>query len=190
MLAGVMAAIQQSNVTLQESFRADLNSVRADLRSENEKLIKRFEAQTQETKKEFAAKLDLEARRLTNLVGKVQQETGSGIATVKKQMQTLSTDFDARLEEPQTNTQVVINELAEQIADQRSGFEAHLAQLGQEFNKKLTRQKESLEETTKSVSQEKSAVERRFEQVDAKVMALESKICEIPVGTIWRMCVR
>jgi hypothetical protein len=81
----------------------------------------------------------------------VKQETGSEFATVKKQMQTLSTDFDARLEQSQTNTQVVINELMDQIADQRSGFKAHLAQLGQEFNKKLTRQKESLEETTQSV---------------------------------------
>jgi oligoendopeptidase F len=95
-------------------------------------------------------------------------------------MQILSTDFDARLEQSQTNTQVVVNELTDQIADQPSGFEDHLAQLEQEFNKKLTRQKESLEETTKSVSQVKYAVERRFERVDAKCIALESKFCEIP----------
>lgn len=120
-LAGIMAAIQQSNATLQESVRAELNtlreqnqvfqeniradihSVRTDLRSENEKLIKRFESQTQEAKKEFAAKLDLETRRLTNLVGKVQQETESELAAVKRQMQTLSTDFEDRLEQSQTN---------------------------------------------------------------------------------------
>jgi hypothetical protein len=55
------------------------------------------------------------------------------------------------MEQSQTNTQVVINELTDQIADQRSGFEANLTELGQEFNKKWKYKKESLEETTKSV---------------------------------------
>jgi hypothetical protein len=71
MLAGIMTVIQQSNAKLQESVKADIDSVRKDIKAENEKLIKRFELQSQDAKKEFSAKLDSGARRLTNLVGQV-----------------------------------------------------------------------------------------------------------------------
>jgi hypothetical protein len=102
MLAGIMTVIQQSNAKLQESVKANISSVRAelsanreniqkfeervtadissvrkDIKAENEKLIKRFELQSQETKKEFSAKLDSEARRLTNLLGQVQRKIES-----------------------------------------------------------------------------------------------------------------
>jgi ABC-type hemin transport system substrate-binding protein len=75
MLAGIMTVIQQSNAKLQESVKADIDSVRKDIKAENEKLIKRFELQSQGAQKEFSAKLDSEARRLINLVGQVHSET-------------------------------------------------------------------------------------------------------------------
>jgi hypothetical protein len=132
--------------THQESVRADINSVRADLKAENEKLIQRFEKQNQEVNKEFEAKLDSEARRLANLVGKVQKETEYELVAVKKQMQVIGTNFEIRLDQSQANTQIVINELTDQIADYRPEVDANVARLGQEFNNKLTSQKESLEE--------------------------------------------
>jgi hypothetical protein len=70
----------------------------------------------------------------------VQKETESELDAVKKQMQVIGTDFETRLGQSQTNTR-----------------------LSQEFNNKLTSQKESLEEISKAATQEKSAVDRRFE---------------------------
>jgi gas vesicle protein len=76
MLNGILAVIQQSNTKLQESVKADLSannekiqkfeervtadisSVRNDIKAEHEKLIKIFELQIQEAKKEVSAKLD------------------------------------------------------------------------------------------------------------------------------------
>jgi hypothetical protein len=78
MLMGFMSAMQQSNPDLQDSIRADLsatnakleqfqNSIRKDIKTESEKLIKKFELKNQEMKKELTAKSDSEARRLTKL---------------------------------------------------------------------------------------------------------------------------
>jgi glycerate-2-kinase len=97
MLAGIMVAIQQNNNKLQESVRADLaanqesikaeiNSIRNDIKAENGKLIKRFELQSQEAKKEFTTKLDSEARRVTNLVGQVRKEIEAELLAVKEQI--------------------------------------------------------------------------------------------------------
>jgi hypothetical protein len=73
MLAGFMTAIQQSNKQYQETIRAylnnhqqkaeqfqetvraDINKIRADLKAENEKLIQKFEQQTQEARNEFTS---------------------------------------------------------------------------------------------------------------------------------------
>jgi hypothetical protein len=197
MLAGIMAAVQQSNEGLnsvradlsanQESVKADINSVRADLSAnneniqkfqervtadissvrndikvENEKLIKRFELQNQEAKKEFAAKLDSEARRLTSFVGQVRKETESELLAVKRQIQAVSTEFETRIGQANANTQGIIEELSSQVVDHRSEVEATITKLDQDMSSRFSRQKESIE------------------QVNAKIVALESKICEVP----------
>jgi hypothetical protein len=105
-LSGIIVAVQKSHTKLHESVRAnqesvkadigsvkaDISRVRNDIKAENEKLIKRFELQSQEAKKEFSAKLDSEAWRLINLVGQVQKGTESELLAVKRQIQVVSTN--------------------------------------------------------------------------------------------------
>jgi hypothetical protein len=66
------------------------------IQAENEKLIRKFELKNQETK-EFEAKLDSEARRLTNLVGQVQKDAESELLAVKRQIQAVNTKLKLAL---------------------------------------------------------------------------------------------
>jgi uncharacterized coiled-coil protein SlyX len=122
--------------------------------------MKRFELQSQEAKKEFSAKLDSEAWRLTNLVGQVQKGTESELLAVKRQIQVVSTEFETRFGQANANTQGIIDELSRQVVDHRSEVEASITKLDQDISR-FSRQKESIE------------------QVNAKIGALESKICEV-----------
>jgi DNA anti-recombination protein RmuC len=67
--------------------RSDINSIRADIKAEHEKLLKNCELKNQELQKEIKAKLDSEARRLTNLVGKAKSEFHSELVATKGQME-------------------------------------------------------------------------------------------------------
>jgi hypothetical protein len=103
---------------LQDSVKAGIDRVRKDIKGENEKLIKRFELQSQE------AKLDSEARRLTSLVGQVQRKTESELLVVKVQIQVVSTELETRIGQSNANTQGIIDEPASQIVDHRSEMDA------------------------------------------------------------------
>jgi DNA anti-recombination protein RmuC len=162
--------------------QADINSVRSDLKAEQEKLVERFEKQRQEDRKEFAAHLDSESRRLTNLVGKLQKETESELVIARKQIQATGTEFESQLRQSQTNTQILINELTDRISDYRSEVDANISRLGQEVSNKLTSQKESFEEISDAATQEKSAVDRKLEQFGAKLELLDNKISQLPNG--------
>jgi hypothetical protein len=118
-LAVIMTVVQQSNAKLQESVKADIDRVRKDIKAQNEKLNKRFELQSQE------AKLDFEARRLTNLVGQVQRKTESELLVVKGQIQVVSTELETRIGQSNANTQGIIAELASQIVGHRSEMDAN-----------------------------------------------------------------
>jgi hypothetical protein len=54
---------------------------------------------------------------------------------------------------------------------------SRITNLGQEMSSKLTRQEESTEQVA---TREKSAVENKFEQVNAKIVALENRVLELP----------
>jgi hypothetical protein len=66
-LAGFLADINENNRALQSSAETKINqlqeTVRADIRSENKKLIKRFEMENQNLSKEFSKKLNSESRK-------------------------------------------------------------------------------------------------------------------------------
>jgi hypothetical protein len=186
MLAGFMTTIQQSNAQLQAKISTDIkteiNSIKSDLKAENEKLILRFEKQSQNDRKEFAAKLESESRRLASLVEKVQRETESELVAVKKQIQVIGTEFESKIGQSETNTQILINELTDKMSDYRSEIDANFSKLGQEVNSQLISQKDNIGEIHSAATQEKSAVDRKLEQVDAKLELLANKINQMPNG--------
>jgi hypothetical protein len=63
------------------------------MQTEDEALINRFENQNKQTKKEFSGKLEADSRRLTNLVSQVQKETESELGGFRRQLQTVSSNF-------------------------------------------------------------------------------------------------
>jgi hypothetical protein len=168
-ISSKFSQLQEANVKFQEKLRSET-------KAENEKLAKRFELQSQQSNKEFSAKLDSEARRLTNLVGQVQKETESEIVAMKKQLQEVNTGFETRLDQSSTRTQDIIDELANQMVDHRSEVQATISKLDQNVNHRLTRQRESTDKTKQAVN----ATESKLEQVNAKFAALDSKITDAP----------
>jgi uncharacterized coiled-coil protein SlyX len=177
----------------QESIRAEVNSVRSDLCSNKERLeqlqenikadtltvhenlLKRFDQQTQQLREEFASKLDAESRRVTSLVNQVQNEVTLELVAVKKQLQSLSTELDWRLGQYHITTQIVINELADQLEEYRAGVET-----------KLAGQKESLDKFSEAATQEKSAVERHLDRLNAKFRHLRQHLMNWQPGKFRR----
>jgi hypothetical protein len=182
-----MAVVQEGN----ESIRADINArisqleesntrfqegLRAELRAENERLIKKFEVENQKLNKELSAKLESESKRLTELVGQVQQNTEAEFTAVKSQIEVVSTNFDAKLAQASSLSQDNTDRLSSLVIANRSEVEADINQLNQEVNNKLTRQGESLHEISQVLEQVKANTESRFDQVNAKFVALQAKI--------------
>jgi hypothetical protein len=94
---------------------------------------------------------------------------------VRKQVLGISTDFEIRLKQTNTNTQLLVNELADQISEHRPEVDANLIKLGQDVNSRFTRQKESLEKIAKAATQEKPEVDRQLGQVKENLRVLEDK---------------
>ena len=160
MLATFMSAMQRENALLKES-------IRADIRTESEKVLQRFELQAQELRREFTNQMNVESRRVTGLVSQIKSESQSELVAVKRQLRSIGEDFDSRLNQANTSSQVVINEPADRVEEHRA-----------EVNDELARLKESLGNYSEALTHDKSVVERSLGQVNAKVSELESKFNE------------
>jgi hypothetical protein len=73
-----------------------------------------------------------------------------------------------------------VNELADQMAEHRSEVDSNFSRLEQEVGNEVTRQQERVKEIAKTSTQEKSAVDRKFDKIQEKLLALEDKICGLP----------
>jgi hypothetical protein len=168
-------SVRADLVANQESVKAEIGRIRKGIQAENEKLISKFELKNQETKKLLEAKLDSEARRLTNLVGQVQKDAESELLAVKRQIQAVNTDLETRIMQANSTMQGVIEELANHMEEHKSEVDSTINKLGQDINNRLTRQKESIDQAS---TQEKSDFDNEIQQVNAKIVALEHKFME------------
>jgi hypothetical protein len=75
-------------------------------------------------------KLETESRRLTNLVSQVRKETEAEILGAKRQLQSVSSEFEARTVQVRNDTQSLVEEYRSEIIGQ-------VKKLDQEINKKL-----------------------------------------------------
>jgi hypothetical protein len=101
--------------------------------------------------KECTNKIETETRRLTNLLSQVQKVTEAELLGAREQLQAVSSEFEARTEQAGSATQRLVEGLADQVENVRS-----------EVNGQIERQKENIN------------------QVNAKLVALESKVLELP----------
>jgi hypothetical protein len=161
-LTSVKDDLSASISQLQEANSKFYESLRAEAKSESEKISQRIEQQGHQIRKETSANLDAEARRLTNLVGRVRKETEAELVAVKEQIQMISTGFESTVDQNTTHTKAVVEELANQIVEHRAEVHQNLDKLDQEVNNRISRQKDTLEE------------------VNAKIVALENKFSTAP----------
>jgi hypothetical protein len=150
----------------QESVRAELHSNQTKLEQLQERLLQSFEARTQELRTVLNSRLESVAGRVSHLVTQVQTEKASELVAFKRQLQSLGNEFDSRLDQSNTSNQLVVNELADQMQEHRS-----------EVSSQMARQKESLEKLSQATTK---ALGRQFDLVNAKVVALESQLNEMP----------
>jgi predicted nucleic acid-binding Zn-ribbon protein len=99
---------------------------------------------------------------------------------VKKQLQIVNTGFETKLKQSSTRIEGIIDELANQMVDHRSEVETTISKLDQDVSRRFTRQRESIDQANQAVNQEKSATQRRLVQMNAKTVALQSKIADAP----------
>jgi hypothetical protein len=168
-ICSMRADLATNNERLQESVKNEIDKFRKQMQTENEAVINKFENQSKQTKSEFSRKLEAESRRLTNLVSQGQRETESELLGFKSQLQTVSSDFEEKLIQACSNTQSLIEELANHVDERQSEMNNKLQELGREMNNQFERQKEGNNQTV---------LEQKLEQVNAKIVALASKVSE------------
>jgi hypothetical protein len=117
--------LEESNTKLAESNARLENSLRADIRSENEKLIKRFEAENHKLSKEFSDRLLSETKRFAQLIGQVQKETEVELVAVRRQLEVTSSEFDNKLEQANSQTNAILDEIASKVIENRSEIESN-----------------------------------------------------------------
>jgi hypothetical protein len=199
MLAGLMAMMQlnqENNVKMLDSVRADLgsvkseiqNSVKAELAANQEslkveicKMKKGIQKKNQQLRIQFTGKLDSEAKRVSNLDNKVQKDTESELVAVRRQLQAINSQCEAKVIEASNVIQNLVQELANHFEEHRTEVDNSIQKLGDEIRQKLTQQKENLDQVT---IQEKTAFSRELSQVNAKLVALENRVLDLPTTAV------
>jgi uncharacterized protein YukE len=109
--------------TLQESFKGEIstlqNKAKEDVRLENEKLIKRFERGNQEISQELTEKLHSDIVTFSHLLRQVQDDTESEHVAVQRNLQVMSSEFDAKLGQQAKDTSRIVEELASTVIHNR-----------------------------------------------------------------------
>jgi ribosome-binding protein aMBF1 (putative translation factor) len=85
--------------------------------------------------------MNAESRRVTGLVGQIQSESKTEREAVKCQLENIGEEFDSRLSQARTSTQVVINELADRVQEHRTEVDEERAQLKESL--KITQKRPS-----------------------------------------------
>jgi hypothetical protein len=96
-------------------------SVKADIRSENEKLVKKFERENQKLNQQFSDRLHSEFRKLAHLVGQVQKDTETELLAVKKQIQALNSGIEDKLEQANAQENARVDQLTSKVIENKSG---------------------------------------------------------------------
>jgi hypothetical protein len=117
-------------------------------------------------------------------VGQVRQETEAELIAVRSQIDVVSSSFETKLVQAHSQAQDNADRLSSQIITNRAEVEASNTQLNRDVDHKLTRQGERLREINQVLDQEKANTQTRFEQVNAKIASLETKISEVPSRTV------
>jgi hypothetical protein len=138
MLAALKSDPLQMIATLQESFRGEIsalqNKVKADVSLENQKLIKRFGIQNQKLKQELTEKLSSETDKFSRVLRQVQDDTESELVAVKRNLQVMSTEFDAKLGQQAKDTSRIAGELTGKFVQNRGQVTEQIAKLSEETN--------------------------------------------------------
>jgi hypothetical protein len=107
-------SVEESNKALQINVAASniklLESVKADIKSETEQLIKRFDLENQRLGQEFSEKLHSEIRKSTHLIGQVQKDTETELLAVKKDIQGIKAGIEGRLDKEIGQVKDTLNE--------------------------------------------------------------------------------
>jgi hypothetical protein len=176
--------LEESNAQLRESNTKFQEGLRAELKADYEKLIGKLEQQSNKSNKELSAKLESESRRLTKLVGQVRQETEVELIAVRSQIDVVSSSFETKLAQAHSQAQDKVDRLSSQIITNKAEVEASITQLNRDVDHQLTQQGESLREMNQVLDQEKANTQTRFEQVNAKIASLQTKIADVPSRTV------
>jgi hypothetical protein len=187
-------SLQEGNKQLQEKVSSQINSlqegmktVRADIQAENNKLIKRFEAENQKLNKEFSEKLYSETKKLTLLVGKAQKETESELTAVKKHLVNINEEFEKKLGKTDAKNAEVIGQLAGTVSElqaQTGSIVTRVDLIADELRKDITqsnnefqkRQREESERTAQELLKEISASQSHISEVNLKIREIETKL--------------
>jgi hypothetical protein len=167
--------------------------VKEDVRSENQKLIKKFEKDHHNLRQELTEKLSSETDKFSYLLRQVQDDTESELLAVKKNFQVMSTEFDAELGQQAKDTSRIANELTGKIVQNRQQVTEQIAKLSEEiytvknnFAKEnevfQKRQGERLEHLLRAVETEKSVNKRNFDHLKLVINNLKSKIPVSPAA--------
>jgi hypothetical protein len=141
MLASILMVIHQSNKELQDKMETSHKGFRI----ETEKLIKRFDGENKNLDKRFSEKLESGIRSVSDKVDVVQKEIKSKLETTKKDVPELREKLERKLDQQNSQTNIVLDGLATKLIDARSEFNVKVKlvddkdeNLNKKFDRKLT----------------------------------------------------
>jgi chromosome segregation ATPase len=138
--------------------------------------------------------MSAETHKFTHLISQVQQETTAELVGVRRQIQTVTSESESRIEQNASQTSTNIDELTSRVIEHRSEVEVQVNklddradELGSELSKVKEsiseiseviqrKQRESIELVNQQANKEKSATDSRIETLSSEIVALKSRV--------------
>jgi hypothetical protein len=191
LLKNFMAVIQEGNRTLQESIKSDINSIKSEIssvRSDVREEINSVRAElntNSERLEQFRANISAE---IASIRTDVKAETDRLIKNCERKNEELRKEIESNLDSEARRITNLVGQAKrefqsellaakEQMDEGQEKLSSAISTLSKEVNDRFTQQKES---TDNAISQEKSVLEDKFGEIQAKFVALENKISEMP----------
>jgi hypothetical protein len=123
-----------------------VSEVRAEMKAENEKLVKKFEMESQKLQREILEKIELERTIFTNVVGQVQRETEQEVADMKRDFREFGSVIEAKLEQIIDDVTVVTDNISSKVTKVNEKISSKVTRVEVELNEKFEKLADKIDE--------------------------------------------
>jgi hypothetical protein len=158
---------------IETKFEKLQESMKADLKTETENLIQRFDRENQKLNKQLTEKLDSEIRNVVHKVSEVQGEIEAELVAAKKSINTVQEEVERKLDQQATQLDNKIDSNLKRIDNLDKEVVTIKEAIKENSDVILRRQGERVEQMQLQVHQEKVTVRNEIEKLNSQIMELK-----------------